>query len=113
MAWAICTKCRKRVSWRAGRGCRLQDHRCPDCGGGPLIGQTTGQPSQSKGKTYQICAVCNRRRLQKSMYVLAYPARLHYSPDKEICANQPICHWHVPEPINFIRLDAIRSAHHA
>ena len=62
MANAICSECGKIVSWRAGRGDRLSDFRCPACGG-TLRSKTAERPSPNKGRRYYVCPICKRRRL--------------------------------------------------
>lgn len=52
---AECQNCKKLVSWYGGRGRKLSDVKCPDCGG-PL----------GKGST-QICSLCGSKKLERNM----------------------------------------------
>lgn len=62
MAHAVCASCGQERHWRAGRGARLSDLRCP-CGG-ELRGKTAGTASAAAGRKYAVCALCGRRTLR-------------------------------------------------
>lgn len=90
MAYANCASCGKEIYWRAQRGVRLVDIRC-SCGG-ELRGKTSGQTSKTKGRSYNVCAVCGRRRL----HLVALPSerRTWMSPPKSVQAGATVCATH-------------------
>lgn len=73
MANARCENCGKIVPWRAGRGASLSELRCA-CGG-TLRGLTSGRPSLARGKRYERCGVCGRKRLSGYLVTLTRAAK--------------------------------------
>lgn len=87
MPYAICTECGQAMHWRNTRGSRIADMRCT-CGGrlraakwqdGRIVPRP--QKSVAAGKTYRICAVCERRRLDTK--VIDGPHQREYWRDPE------------------------------
>lgn len=100
MAWAICSSCGKDVGWSARRGVVLADLRC-SCGG-TLRGKTAGLPCKNKGKTFQTCRLCNKKRLRTRLVLLPFHCRpIFCGGGKEVvCANDLnlSCRAHEVEP---------------
>jgi hypothetical protein len=92
MAWAICKACGRRKHWRAQRGQRLADRRC-QCGG-KLTAKTAGRPSEAKGLSYTVCAICERRTLKP--VILTVPVRVwgRAGMDRLLPAGSRVCRWH-------------------
>lgn len=104
MATAMCTNCQREVTWSARRGCRLADQACPHCGEFTLQGKTTGRVSPHKGESYQVCVVCGRRKLGRSLVTVLTPVMLRYTRE-EYCAGSRMCRWHWPVPVNIVPVD--------
>ena len=59
MANALCLRCNSGVHWRAVRGARLADQRCPRCGSA-LAGKTSGRMAVTLGRRRLRCVLCRR-----------------------------------------------------
>jgi hypothetical protein len=98
MAYARCNKCGKETHWRARRGASIKDLPACECGG-KFIGLTAGQLSKSKGKKYETCVLCGRRRLR--LMHPPGPWRQRYRREAETIVRQPgqpVCAHHEPIP---------------
>jgi hypothetical protein len=74
------------------RGQQLADRPCR-CGG-ELTAKTAGRPSQAKGLSYTVCAICEKRTLKP--LIPAAPVRVwrRAGSDRLIAVGSPICRWH-------------------
>lgn len=61
MAWAICDQCKTEVSWKAGRGARLKDLKCPTCGG-QLRSKAAGRTMEKGRGPSRRCVICGKLR---------------------------------------------------
>lgn len=104
MPTAICTACSRNAYWRATRGTRLADIRCPHCGGN-LRRANIGRGSRPGGKMIR-CALpfCNRRRRLPSGNVrtLREPGtflrfNLDATPNHRLEAGASVCWFHESE----------------
>ncbi len=120
MSYAICVDCGAKVHWRAKRGTRLEDQRCPHCGG-KLRGKTAGQPGKSLGRRMDKCIICGRKGFvflrPREPYKARWPGRFGYGGDlktteKIYPAGSPCC-WHghaiYPADPSFIIPETIRD----
>lgn len=90
---ATCIQCGNEVSWHAGRGQRLADHRCPSCGG-RLSGMTAGRESKMRGETYGWCAVCGRRRASSKLITVNDEIARRLIVPPAVKPGDTICWYH-------------------
>ena len=103
MANATCNNCGKKVHWGAHRGCKLEEVRCPECGG-TCHAENFGKTGSNLGRRMETCVVCGSRkylflRPQEDYIVMHFAAK--GSENNTFPAGSPCCDNHDPHPAGF------------
>lgn len=93
MAHAVCKECGHYIAWRATRGSRLADIKCPVCGERLTAYKSTTKPTD-KGYRMINCTICGKRKKRicrpHTKFCEKYNASIIFVPLTPICGGHEI-----------------------